>query len=164
MNKISFKYIFYIFSLLFILLPFYSLSAVNEPSIEGGNCQGCHVKEQILPAEHPDTNEQSLSDCRGCHDTDLRGKMSLSHVHNLAEVNCADCHGSKEIACPPDKSQCFDCHGTPQEIAKQTSELEINPHNSPHYGQDLDCDLCHHLHKKSENFCNECHTFSFIVP
>ncbi|MBW2098891.1 MAG: cytochrome c3 family protein [Deltaproteobacteria bacterium] len=35
--------------------------------------------------------------------------------------------------------------------------MDPNPHNSPHYGADLDCNFCHHQHSKSENFCAQCH-------
>ncbi|MFP4037150.1 MAG: cytochrome c3 family protein, partial [Desulfobacteraceae bacterium] len=33
-----------------------------------------------------------------------------------------------------------------------------------HYGPELDCDLCHHIHDESENFCNECHSYEFVIP
>jgi cytochrome c oxidase cbb3-type subunit 3 len=32
-----------------------------------------------------------------------------------------------------------------------------NPHTSPHYGTELDCNLCHRQHAKSENYCAQCH-------
>lgn len=39
-----------------------------------------------------------------------------------------------------------------------------NPHNSPHYGKHADCNLCHHQHEKSENYCTQCHKFDFKLP
>jgi hypothetical protein len=40
-----------------------------------------------------------------------------------------------------------------------------NPHENRHYGTEADCNLCHHQHKKSENFCLPCHQrFDFVVP
>ncbi|MFZ7110919.1 MAG: cytochrome c3 family protein [Desulfatiglandales bacterium] len=60
--------------------------------------------------------------------------------------------------------KCLECHGPLRNVAEMTAAIEPNPHDSPHYGSELDCDLCHHQHKKSENFCNECHSFEFVTP
>jgi hypothetical protein len=39
-----------------------------------------------------------------------------------------------------------------------------NPHTSPHYGTDLDCNLCHHQHAASEDYCAYCHDYDFKTP
>ncbi|WP_418545649.1 cytochrome c3 family protein [Parasutterella excrementihominis] len=38
-----------------------------------------------------------------------------------------------------------------------------NPHVSPHYGNKLDCTLCHLQHAAPENYCAQCHSFDFKV-
>ena len=42
------------------------------------------------------------------------------------------------------------------------SKALCNPHDS-HMGG-LDCLLCRHVHKKSENFCAQCHWWKYTVP
>lgn len=169
-NKQSIKVgvsFFAILVLAALLIPRHSPGAAKDSSVEAGDCRGCHGQVQVLPAGHPETQGQSLSDCRECHgepESSLSGKMSSSHAHNLAGVGCADCHGPGEPSADVPKDQCLACHGSPQEVAKLTADQKPNPHDSIHYGPDLDCDLCHHLHRKSENFCNQCHEFDFIVP
>jgi len=41
--------------------------------------------------------------------------------------------------------------------------IEANPHQS-HNGE-LDCAVCHHMHKASEKYCIQCHSqYDFKVP
>lgn len=66
---------------------------------------------------------------------------------------------------PVEMSQCVTCHGATAKLAEKTKDIKpSNPHTSPHYGTDLDCNLCHHQHAKSENYCVQCHKFDFVVP
>lgn len=158
---------FVLLTLSVLLIPRYSPGVVNDSSVKAWDCQGCHGQERVLPEAHTETKGQNLSDCRECHnkpDSNLREKMTLSHIHNLAGISCAECHKSEKSAGPVSKDQCLDCHGPSQKVAELTAAKSHNPHNSPHYGPDVDCVLCHHLHQKSENLCNECHQFTFVVP
>jgi hypothetical protein len=171
-KKPAVKVFFLFFSMLactVMFIPGYSpaTATVNDPSVEGGDCVGCHGQEQVLPPGHPETKGQKISECRGCHDEpdlSLVGKMTSGHVHNLAGIACTDCHVDGEFSAPVDKDLCLACHGSPEDIARLTADQDPNPHDSIHYGPDLDCDLCHHIHRKSENFCNQCHEFEFMVP
>lgn len=89
--------------------------------------------------------------------------MSLKPHHQGAGLSCEDCHGSgTPQAIRADA--CLSCHGTSEGIAQSTEALKPNPHDSLHYGPDLDCDLCHHEHTTSENYCNNCHEFDMLVP
>jgi len=56
------------------------------------------------------------------------------------------------------------CHDTEAISAATEKMTPANPHNSPHYGKQSDCNLCHHQHEKSENYCARCHKFDFNVP
>ena len=61
--------------------------------------------------------------------------------------------------------QCLACHGSFETVAARTANVKPqNPHSSPHGNTYTACDLCHHQHAKSENFCAQCHNFKFVVP
>ena len=61
--------------------------------------------------------------------------------------------------------KCVSCHGPTEGLAQKTKEIKpTNPHTSPHYGTELDCNLCHHQHTRSEDFCGQCHSFKFKTP
>lgn len=57
------------------------------------------------------------------------------------------------------KYQCMQCHGDYEKLAKQTSDLVPNPHQS-HLGQ-VNCEDCHKPNlSKPELMCNQCHNFT----
>lgn len=83
--------------------------------------------------------------------------------HVARGIKCEMCHGPKHKIETPEKAQCTQCHN-PQALAEKTKGMKpANPHNSPHYKQDLECTLCHLQHEKPENYCNQCHQFKFNV-
>ena len=94
---------------------------------------------------------------------DVSKKISQSKHCQFAEISCADCHLTGNTK-PLTTEDCLACHGSFEEVAGETAKLDPNPHNSPHYGTELDCDLCHHEHSRSENFCAQCHEWKLIVP
>jgi hypothetical protein len=77
---------------------------------------------------------------------------------------------SKELRAEGDATKvvsskdCLSCHESIEALAAATAKLKPNPHDSPHYGKELDCELCHHEHSLSENFCAQCHDSSLTVP
>ncbi|MBN2439542.1 MAG: cytochrome c3 family protein [Deltaproteobacteria bacterium] len=109
-----------------------------------------------------------LEACRICHARDnrmLRGKLPGIHHHQLAGVTCEQCHGKTRNPQALTLESCVACHGGTERIAEKTKDVKPkNPHTSPHYGTELDCNLCHHQHVKSENYCAQCHTFAFTTP
>jgi hypothetical protein len=146
--------------------PFGILSA--EPKkMEGvapGDCGVCHGSEKVLPVVHIDTKGMAGATCKECHKggASLRGKMPLSHSHQLKGVTCADCHGMTRPAKPSEQKKCLSCHADYKKAAILTDKTLPPPHDS-HMG-DLDCGLCHHQHSKSENFCFQCHEWKYLVP
>lgn len=139
-------------------------------SADAGDCAACHGPARLLPKDHPATKGQAMKDCDKCHDgkkaSRLWGKLPLSHLHQLQEVSCGDCHGSGQ-AQPLEMDKCLECHQSGEEVAKLTvpqNKVQHNPHESPHYGTELDCVLCHHAHAKSENYCAQCHDEKRVVP
>jgi hypothetical protein len=140
----------------------------SQSGVEGWNCAACHEGETVLPDDHPDTAEMNLEECKTCHTEDmidLTGKLTGSHFHLLADVTCEDCH--EEMSEPEETAMetCVACHGSPEELVETTKDTKpTNPHTSPHYGTDLDCNLCHHQHAASEDYCAYCHDYDFKTP
>jgi hypothetical protein len=106
--------------------------------------------------------------CRACHTRDnmsLTGKFPGSHTHMLSGVNCVACHGKTKQPEEVAMEKCVACHGSTAKLAEKTKDVKpTNPHTSPHYGTELDCNLCHKQHAKSENYCAQCHKFDYKVP
>jgi Cytochrome c3 len=90
-------------------------------------------------------------------------KIEQSKHESFAQMGCVDCHPT-EIYKACDTNNCLSCHDGFEDLARATQNLDPNPHDSPHYGQEFDCDLCHHEHEKSENFCSQCHEWELKIP
>ncbi|MCB2190587.1 MAG: cytochrome c3 family protein [Deltaproteobacteria bacterium] len=137
---------------------------------QAGDCAACHGPALVLPKGHAATKDQDLGQCRECHNgkkaPHLRGNLPLSHLHALEGVSCADCHGGGDRYAV-ESGKCLECHESGEAVAKLTvpkDKVHNNPHESPHYGTDLDCEMCHHAHAKSENYCSQCHDETRVVP
>lgn len=133
-----------------------------------GSCHECHGAEKVLPSGHPETVKMGLKDCLSCHPISekesLRTKITGSHIHSLAGITCDGCHGKTDKQDTVEVDTCLTCHDVDSLVKKTSGIKPTNPHTSPHYSKDLDCNLCHHQHARSENYCNQCHNFKFIVP
>jgi len=138
------------------------------PNAKAGDCAACHGKDKVLSDNHPATKDMDWKACLGCHKggkMSLVGKITGSHSHLLSRVKCAGCHGKAKKPQAVDMAKCVSCHGSTAKLAEKTADVKPeNPHKSPHYGTDLECNMCHHQHVKSENYCNQCHSFAFKVP
>jgi hypothetical protein len=138
------------------------------PTAKPSECASCHGKTIPLPTGHSALTNKKLSDCSGCHprgdSTSLRGKLPLFHNHLLAGLTCKSCHDNPRKPEPPASTKCLTCHTGDAILAATAQVKPTNPHGSPHYGKENDCNLCHHQHGKSENFCSQCHVFKFTVP
>lgn len=133
-----------------------------------GDCAVCHAGEKVLPPDHTDTKQMNRAGCLPCHQKTDKGsllaKMPGSHTHNLAGVTCEKCHGKVQKQKAVEMEKCITCHNPAKLVEKTAKVKPENPHTSPHYGDSLDCNLCHHQHGKSENYCNQCHKLDFVVP
>ena len=146
--------------------------ALSEPNkvigARPGDCAACHGSTKVLPEGHPDTADMTLGDCRGCHEksgaTSLRTRLPLFHLHQLAGTTCAKCHEDPTKAEDVGAERCKACHDV-DKLAEATAQVKPqNPHVSKHWGKNADCNLCHHQHEKSEDYCATCHSFKFVVP
>jgi hypothetical protein len=90
----------------------------------------------------------------------------LGKLHDSMGITCAQCHGKVKKLGTVSMEKCLSCHGETKQLAEKTANAKPrNPHENRHYGTEADCNLCHHQHKKSENFCLPCHQrFGFVVP
>ncbi len=138
--------------------------------VKAWDCAGCH-KKMMLPRDHVPTSEMPYEGCLVCHIPGegnagtLKGKIPGSHVHALKNIKCAQCHGQVKKPESVEMRQCLGCHGGTAKLAERTKNVKpLNPHTSPHYGTELDCNLCHHQHSRSEDYCAQCHKFNFVVP
>lgn len=84
--------------------------------------------------------------------------------HMALGMKCESCHGPDKKIETPEKEQCTQCHNVKALVAKTKNVKPHNPHDSPHYKQDLECTLCHLQHEAPENYCNQCHKFDFKLP
>lgn len=140
-----------------------------QPGVAPGDCAGCHRGEAVRPAGHVDTRAQKLDDCVRCHAPRtaqaLGGKIPTSHVHRLAGVGCADCHGARRAPEPVEAARCLGCHGPASALVAATAKVQPeNPHDSPHWGPQMECLACHRQHSRTVNWCAHCHGFAFRVP
>ena len=140
----------------------------RNATVAPGDCAGCHIGDTVLPAAHSSTKDMDADGCGTCHglkEKTLRGRMPLAHAHMLNGLSCGDCHdrGAPSGAFSGMK-KCLSCHEGGKEVAARTGGKDPNPHDSDHYGTDMDCEVCHHMHRQSENFCMQCHDFEWIVP
>lgn len=135
--------------------------------IGAGDCKGCHGNLRVQPPDHVETKDMEAAGCGKCHPEGLKGlrtKIPLGHIHILKGISCGDCHDGPKEAKPLSTAECLACHNSSEKVAEKTGARDPNPHNSPHYGTTLDCDLCHRQHGKSENFCAQCHEWELRVP
>jgi len=172
MNRHLTRHLIFGFFLLFLISC--GVSEIKETAApvapafpKPGDCNACHEDKEVLPSDHIDTKGMTGNECSACHvpgPTSLWAKIPLSHIHQQNGVSCKDCHEDPESAEPADSTVCEKCHGDTQALVEAASELEINPHFSPHEGSIPDCNKCHHQHKSSENYCANCHGMQYVVP
>jgi len=123
-------------------------------------CASCHIMQNNVQSYLTSTN--------------------LDHVHDLANVQCKDCHdytipaevksgfnyitGNYEIVSLEnpnlpkreyDDDMCLQCHISMEHVAAQTDFLEKNPHAS--HWTDLQCSDCHISHGEQIDYCSQCH-------
>lgn len=89
----------------------------------------------------------------------------LADRHTAKGISCTMCHGpDQKNLQEPTTQTCTTCHNVKALVEKTKEVKPTNPHVSPHYADELDCNSCHLGHMQSENFCNQCHQFNFNVP
>ena len=86
-------------------------------------------------------------------------------MHKAKGVGCVDCHGTAKKKTFVPAQTCLRCHGPAEDLVKKTAAVKPeNPHDSPHWGPTMECNICHRQHEKPVNWCNHCHAYGFKVP
>jgi cytochrome c nitrite reductase small subunit len=141
-------------------------------------------------AMHVKTRAQTTDYCAGCHViapyyNTWKSSPYLAHSHEELGIVCQDCHTrtaraalielmrnatrSYEIPLKEHRvhpEECLRCHASYTALASRTRNLKgpdgfalgRNPHDS-HWGQ-LDCGICHKMHRASVDLCAGCHGFA----
>ncbi len=91
-----------------------------------------------------------------------QAKMLLGDKHKEIGIHCEGCHKESPPQNKVPKAVCQGCHGDYKMLGEKTEKVDPNPHRSHEGG--LDCSVCHHSHKPSEDHCADCHNFGFKVP
>ena len=106
-----------------------------------------------------------LSSLASLAETQKKPAKFLDQVHAENDVSCIDCHDPAQKREAVGMLTCLECHDT-EEVADATADNPYsNPHRNDHYGTEADCNLCHHQHQVSENYCTPCHLrFEYEVP
>lgn len=125
------------------------------------HCAGCHVIEPYVESwrssdyEAADHSQVGV-DCLSCHPRTIGNELSEQVAYRtdnyrepLPEVKVR-----QEV--------CLRCHGDYKLMGERTADVFPNPHAS-HLGE-VDCRLCHKMHKESLNYCDECHTPEEFLP
>jgi len=123
------------------------------------SCVKCHlIKPYVETWTHSDfldhQHEKSGIGCLECHQ--LTPQQEKQHVAKFNRKAYPSPLEEREYA----NDLCFRCHGSYQDIIARTKEykekgLTRNPHES-HYGE-IDCNLCHKMHRPSIDYCSQCH-------
>jgi hypothetical protein len=86
----------------------------------------------------------------------------LADKHKSAGISCGGCHKENPPKGLVPTKVCTKCHGDQAKLAERTQKVVPNPHQS--HLENVKCELCHHAHKPSENYCGNCHEFGYKVP
>jgi hypothetical protein len=86
----------------------------------------------------------------------------LADKHKAAGISCEGCHKENPPKGLVPTGVCTKCHGDQAKLANRTQKVIPNPHES--HLENVKCELCHHAHKSSENYCSTCHEFDYKVP
>jgi len=91
--------------------------------------------------------------------------VMTADLHKDKGVGCDGCHGSDKTKTFVPSERCLTCHGGRSALVKKTAEVKPeNPHDSPHWGSRMECNVCHRQHEKTVDWCSHCHAFNFKVP
>ena len=91
--------------------------------------------------------------------------VMTADLHKDKGVSCDGCHGSEATRAFVSAERCLSCHGDRPALVKKTAAVKPeNPHDSPHWGSRMECNVCHRQHEKTVDWCSHCHAFNFRVP
>lgn len=92
---------------------------------------------------------------QGAFASDLAG-MPMKHKM-ASQMQCSVCHGTQTNFTKPKSDSCIACHGPMGKIQTKKNTKDKYPHQSAHYGDTVECSVCHAEHKPSKDLCSNCH-------
>jgi RecJ-like exonuclease len=98
-------------------------------------------------------------------DEERPASVLTADLHKNNGVSCEGCHGAEETKTFVPSERCLACHGDRSGLVKKTAAVKPeNPHDSPHWGSRMECNVCHRQHEKTVDWCSHCHAFNFKTP
>jgi hypothetical protein len=153
--------------------------ALNDSIQRPEYCVNCHPDPYYTSWEESDylaaAHARAAIPCQGCHPKSLVDAVANIVTEVQGHVRLRRLRVSKEA--------CFQCHahGNYAELIERTEYIKLdaslptessngdkppkawvaaqNPHNFYHWGE-MDCRICHKMHRASEDYCSECHEAS----
>lgn len=126
-------------------------------------CGLCHIMDPyvepwISSAGHSEAHAQSGVTCLECHEATIG-----QQVNELVKFVTSDYKNPLEER-EFDQQWCLQCHehGIYEEVLALTADLEPNPHE-PYHGE-LQCNVCHNVHRESQDHCVACHETALSEP
>jgi hypothetical protein len=142
-----------------LMLPAMSMVWVKDGRTDPQYCASCHGDPYYTtfsdPATHALAQQHAAAgiSCQTCHQRTL-GESGMEVVNYIT--------GNYYYPFPETEmpmQTCFTCHVDYDTVASrttaETSELHRNPH-AGHWGE-LECGLCHNMHRDSVDYCAQCH-------
>jgi hypothetical protein len=128
---------------------------------EPGHCAGCHPIEPYYDSWQSSDYEARAHSrvgvgCLSCHPRTLANELSEQVAYRTGDYSTP----LREVKVG--EKVCLRCHGDYGLMAARTAEVIPNPHYS-HLGE-VDCRVCHKMHKASINYCFDCHTAEEFEP
>ena len=145
------------------LIALASMGAVglNDSIQRPEYCINCHPDPYYNSWEDSDylaaAHAKAAIPCQGCHPKSLGEAMANIVTKAQGHVRLRRLRVSNEA--------CFRCHahGSYAELIERTEHIKLQPHVPYHYAE-MDCRICHKMHKPSEDYCSECHDPSASGP
>lgn len=133
--------------------------ALTQMSKNPAFCASCHIiqpyyqswkSSNLLANKHAEKGVE----CLDCHHQGYAEKVQegLKFITGNYESPLKEREFSRE--------ECLKCHEDFDKVIAATDFGSSNPHDA-HFA-DLECNLCHKMHRKSEVYCAQCHQFEWF--
>ncbi|ADD68929.1 hypothetical protein Dacet_2167 [Denitrovibrio acetiphilus DSM 12809] len=125
-------------------------------------CGMCHVMDKYVETynhegELANTHKEADLVCKDCHKATVTEAMREAFVFVTGDYEFPFKEREKFGSA---KSCLGECHDL-EDIVEQSAYLKAyNPHDS-HLGE-MECNMCHKMHKPSVSFCADCHGEGWI--